>query len=359
MRPRHALLIALMLTWGLFSALLVNAQETRYTVRPGDTLASIASANRISPALLAQRNAITYAAGLRTGQVLFIPDANFVATSHTVQPGESLAVIAQLYGTTVAELQSLNALGGPRIVPGQVLQLPGSAANLGQGGGVIVVTATPSPMPAGQGGGFVPVNPSMPSAPLVHIVEVGETLQIIAARYGTTWQALAQANNLQNPNFLPAGSSLIIPNSAGQGGGAVGGPTTGQVVGANTISAFYVVRVGDTLSQIAERFGTTVAAIQRANGLTNTVIFPDSTLLIPFNLGVGGPVVTLPTVVAPSGFPFANGTIRGGRYTVAQGDTLFGIANRFNVDAWNVARANRITNLNHIFSGQILLIPGR
>lgn len=356
MRPRHALLIVLILVWGLFSALLVNAQEARYTVRSGDTLATIARSYNIPPALLAQRNAITYAAGLRAGQVLFIPAADFVATSHTVRPGESLAVIAQLYEASVAELQSLNGLGGPRIVPGQVLQLPGSAANLGQGGGVIIVTATPSPMPVNQVGGFVPVDPSMLSAPLVHIVEVGETLQIIAARYGTTWQALAQANNLQNPNFVPAGASLIIPNaSLESGGGAVGGPTTG----ANTVSAFYIVRPGDTLSQIAERFGTTVQAIQRANGLANTVIFPDSTLLIPFNLGVGGPIAAVPTPMPLPRFPFANGTISGNRYTVAQGDTLFGIANRFNVDAWSIARANRVLNLNHIFSDQILIIPGR
>ncbi|MCS6835583.1 MAG: LysM peptidoglycan-binding domain-containing protein [Anaerolineae bacterium] len=358
MRLRHALLIVPILLWGLSSALMVSAQETRYTVRAGDTLATIARSYRVTPALLAQRNAITYAGGLRAGQTLIIPAANFVATSHTVKPGESLAVIAQLYETTIAELQGLNGLGGPRIVPGQVLQLPG-AASLGQGGGaqsVIVVTATPSPVPSGQVGGFVPVTPSTPSAPLVHIVEVGETLQRIAARYGTTLQALAQANNLQNPNFLPAGARLIIPDTnLGTGGGAVGGPTTG----ANTVSAFYIVRPGDTLSQIAERFGTTVQAIQRANGLTNTVIFPDSTLLIPFNLGVGGPVVTVPTPTPLPLFPFANGTIRGNRYTVAQGDTLFGIANRFNVDAWSIARANRILNLNHIFSDQILVIPGR
>jgi len=360
MRLRHAVLIVFILIWGLLSALLVSAQEARHTVRSGETLASIAADYNISASLLAQRNAITYPAGLGVGQVLAIPAANFVATAHTVQPGESLAIIAQLYGTTVAELQSLNELDGTRILPNQVLRLSG--ATLGQGGGatggVIFVTATPSPVPSslGQGGGTAVGGPS---APLVHIVDVGETLQIIAARYGTTWQALAQANNLANPNFLPAGASLIIPaSSADQGGGSTGGPTT-ATVGVNTISAFYVVRAGDTLSQIGERFGTSADAIKRANGLSNSVIFPGATLLIPYSLGTGGPLVALPTIVAPNVFPFANGTLSGGRYTVAQGDTLFGVANRFNVDAWNIARANRLTNLNQIFSGQILLIPGR
>jgi len=44
-----------------------------------------------------------------------------------------------------------------------------------------------------------------------HIVQRGETLSLIAARYGTTWQAIAQANRLANPNLIRVGQRLTIP----------------------------------------------------------------------------------------------------------------------------------------------------
>ena len=45
-----------------------------------------------------------------------------------------------------------------------------------------------------------------------HVVQQGETLSSIAAQYGTTWQAIAQLNNIKNPNVIFPGMVLKIPS---------------------------------------------------------------------------------------------------------------------------------------------------
>jgi lipoprotein-anchoring transpeptidase ErfK/SrfK len=88
----------------------------------------------------------------------------------------------------------------------------------------------------------------------VHIVQPGETLSSIAARYGTSIQAFVQANGLSNPNFVWVGQRLTIPGSgapAASGGGV------------------HVVQRGETLYSIARRYGTTASALAAANGLRN------------------------------------------------------------------------------------------
>jgi LysM repeat protein len=100
----------------------------------------------------------------------------------------------------------------------------------------------------------------------------------------------------------------------------------------------YVVS-GDTLSYIARWYGTTVAELQRLNGLTNVNRIYRGTWLC-----VRGAVYTPPPV-------------SGRVYVVQPGDTLARISRWYGVDMWSLARANSILNLNHIFVGQRLIIP--
>jgi LysM repeat protein len=93
----------------------------------------------------------------------------------------------------------------------------------------------------------------------VHVVQRGETLSQIARRYGVSTTALAQVNGISNPNFIYAGQRLTIP-------GASGGASTG---GATASGGVHVVRPGENLSSIAVRYGTSVAALARANGIAN------------------------------------------------------------------------------------------
>ena len=85
-----------------------------------------------------------------------------------------------------------------------------------------------------------------------HVVQYGENLSIIAAKYGTTWQELARINALSNPDIIYPGQSLNV----------VGGQSVAT-------SGYCVVEYGDTLSSIAAQFGTTVERLVSANGISN------------------------------------------------------------------------------------------
>ena len=105
----------------------------------------------------------------------------------------------------------------------------------------------------------------------VHIVQLGETLSSIAGRYGVTVEVLMAANDLVNPNYIYVGQRLVIPTASG-GSHGEGGRYAGR----------HVVKVGETLTSIAFRYGTTVAALAAANGLRDAdFIYVGQVLNVP------------------------------------------------------------------------------
>ena len=107
---------------------------------------------------------------------------------------------------------------------------------------------------------------------------------------------------------------------------------------------YYTVQWGDTLSSIAVRYGTTVYAISQANGIVNpNLIYAGQVLWIP--TGYQPPTVTPPVVQCRA------------YHTVNWGETLYRIGAWYGVSPWAIAQANRIYNLNLIYSGQTLCIP--
>ena len=93
-----------------------------------------------------------------------------------------------------------------------------------------------------------------------HIVRSGETLSGIATRYGTTYQTLASINGLSNPNLIYVGQRLKVSGS----------------VSANRV---YIVRLGETLSGIAAKLGTSYQVLAQKNGLRNpNLIYPGQRL---------------------------------------------------------------------------------
>jgi len=127
-----------------------------------------------------------------------------------------------------------------------------------------------------------PTQPSTSSGQtgtILHTVQRGETLASIARRYGTSWQAIAEANSLVNPSQIYAGQQLKIPTSGGSSGGSSG--STGGTTGCRTQ---HTVQRGEWVWQIARTYGVSPYDILAANGLTiataNT-IYPGTVLCIP------------------------------------------------------------------------------
>ncbi|MCL7746724.1 LysM peptidoglycan-binding domain-containing protein [Halalkalibacter alkaliphilus] len=106
-------------------------------------------------------------------------------------------------------------------------------------------------------------------------------------------------------------------------------------------SSTYTVVAGDTLSTIASRFNTTVATLRQANNLTSDVIFVGQVLKVT--------ETSSPSSTQPTSTPTT--------YTVVSGDTLSGIASRFNTTAAALRQANNLTS-DMIFVGQVLTING-
>lgn len=92
----------------------------------------------------------------------------------------------------------------------------------------------------------------------------GDTLSLIAAMYGTTVEAITEANGIPPSAILSIGQQLIIPYP---------GPTGGVIPGMPTIPAgeiiTYVVQRGDSLYSIANLYGTTVEVLMMVNGITD------------------------------------------------------------------------------------------
>jgi len=122
---------------------------------------------------------------------------------------------------------------------------------------------------------------------------------------------------------------------------------------------YYVVRVGDTLDAIAWRYGVSSWSIARANGIWNpNLIYVGQLLVIPGSYPIPAPNPCPWPGACPQPIPQPRPQPYGCSYAVRYGDTLQAIAWRYHVDVWTLARANGIYNLNWIYAGQWLRIPG-
>jgi LysM repeat protein len=121
-------------------------------------------------------------------------------------------------------------------------------------------------------------------------VRAGDTLSAIAARFHTTVAALAAANRITDPNRIAIGATLQVPSSAPP---AAAPPAAAP---ATVPGATVTVRPGDTLSSIAGRNHTTVAALVATNHITNpNLVFAGAHLALPVpplppGWGPGGPL---------------------------------------------------------------------
>lgn len=121
-----------------------------------------------------------------------------------------------------------------------------------------------------------------------HVVQPGETLFRIALNHGITVDALRAANGIVG-NTIYAGQVLIIPiGTAGTSATSAGvaAPVSQPVVSNSTAGGYHTVQRGENLFRIGLKYGVSVAAIQAANGLSDTTIYVGQRLVIPAGSGV-------------------------------------------------------------------------
>jgi len=109
-----------------------------------------------------------------------------------------------------------------------------------------------------------------------HIVRKGESLSIIANKYGTTVPRIALANDIRETNLIRVGQKLKVPVRDVAGGSVYIAPRADLMPGSR-----YRVQKGDTLWLIAQKFNTNTKMIQQMNGLTDTLLSVGQILLIP------------------------------------------------------------------------------
>ncbi len=270
-----------------------------YTVVAGDSLYLIAQRNNITlDALLAANPQITDPARISVGQVICVPGTtpSCEGTLYTIRAGDTLFSLAQRYNTTVDAIIRAN----PGIDP----------SNLRIGQVICIPSSTPGPVPCPGG--------------TLYTIRAGDTLFALAQRYNTTVDAILRANPGIDPNNLRVGQIICIP-----GTGPV--PCPGGTL--------YTIRAGDTLFSLAQRFNVTVDAIIQANPGID-----------PNNLRVGQEIC----IPGTGPVPCPGGTL----YTIRAGDTLFSLAQRFNVTVDAIIQANPGIDPNNLRVGQVICIPG-
>ena len=222
-----------------------------YTVKAGDTLGQIAANHQTSVNQLVQLNKLANPNLIYVGQVLTIKQATSASQSttatpakpassatYTVKAGDTLSQIAASHGTSYQNLASLNHLSNPNeIYVGQTLKLQATTNTSTQ-----TTTSTPATS-TNQG---------------TYTVKAGDTLSAIAAAHGTSYEALAQANGISNPNEIYVGQTLKFT-----------APTRTTLVTTTTAKrGAYTVTAGDTLYEIAQKVGVNWQHLAQTNHIS-------------------------------------------------------------------------------------------
>lgn len=201
-----------------------------YTVKKGDSLWKIANKYNTTVEKLKSVNNLKTNT-LSVGQKLVIPSISVspeVSDTYIVQKGDSLWSIANKFNMTVSELKNLNNLTNNLLSIGQVLKIKDSYSN----------------------------------GETTYTVQKGDSLWVIANKYGITTEELKSYNNLTS-NLLSIGQVLKIPQ------------------GKTSTENIYTVKKGDSLWTIANRYNTTVEKIKVLNNLTSNLLSIGQQLKIP------------------------------------------------------------------------------
>jgi membrane-bound lytic murein transglycosylase D len=221
------------------------AARRSWSVRPGDALSLIASRAGVSVEQLKRWNGLPNSR-IYPGQQLWLSPAVKGASEddtaqqarsrtkvkhHIVQEGETAGKIAQKLGVPLDRLLEANGLGmQSTIMPGQKLRIPDASLQAAE------IQREPETR--------------------THRVNRGESLDRIARKYGVDVSDLVALNNLGRPDRIKAGQVLRVP-----------GAGSGQKSASNGTHT-HTVRKGETLWEIAQKYGVSVNQLRQWNGLS-------------------------------------------------------------------------------------------
>ncbi|MCP9807306.1 LysM peptidoglycan-binding domain-containing protein [Cyanobium sp. T1B-Tous] len=223
-----------------------------------------------------------------------------------VKPGETLSEIADRQGVSLTRLMQANGISNPNlVVAGQRLVVPGARSS----------AAAPG---AGGSRGRVTVQP-------------GETLSEIADREGVSLTRLMQANGISNANLVVAGQTLVVPGARNSASAAAPRPLP---------TAPYTVKSGETLSEIADRFGTSTDRLIQLNRIANP------------NLVVAGTRLAIPGRPSAAAPPRSTGsTANAKEHVVRSGESLSTIADSYGLPVEKLVALNKIDDPDLVVSG--------
>lgn len=279
-----------------------------YTVKPGDTLYGISNQFGVSVTELADLNGIQGSI-LNVGQILKIPSKSGTNPNnmfmYTVKKGDTLYSIARKYNTTAQAIKDLNYFTTDKLSIGQIIRIPEMFTK--------------------------EEDMTMPRY-INYTVQKGDSLYSIANKYNVSVDTLRKDNGLTS-NLLNIGQVIRIrkPNEDETTILECFGPD--YTPPDTTTTTTYTVKKGDSLYVIANKYNTSVSAIQNLNNLTNT------------NLSIGQ-VLKIPT-------NSSNNTIN--TYIVKSGDSLWSIAKKLNTTVDSIKRKNNLSS-NKLSIGQKLNI---
>jgi len=190
-----------------------------------------------------------------------------------------------------------------------------------------------------------------------HDVRRGETLSMIARRYGVEMNDIRRANNLRGSVIQP-GQVLVIPKAGVTAAAPPGGTLVAEsrpeiaaqlperqpaaASAAKSKPSVHVVKPGDTLYGLARRYGVTIPALSAANGMSSkSHLTAGDRLEIP-GRSTGGSASTAESTRMT--------------YKVRSGDTLSEIADKFNVSVRQLMSWNRMRQSTSLRAGQKLVV---
>ena len=203
--------------------------------------------------------------------------------TYIVEKKDNLYNLAKKFKTTIGTLKALNNLTSNILLPGQILIIPTSN-----------------------------VEQSLPSDYIIYTVKNGDNLYSISKQFNIPLNDLINFNE-KGSTLLHIGDEILIP------------------INTNINDITYIVKPGDTLYNIAKRYGISINMLIDKNNLDNNLLKIGQKLIIP-------------------------NTSNYQTYVVRTNDTINSIANDFNIDIDTIKRLNNLQT-NDIIVGQILLIP--